>query len=102
MKHNNSFIPYQSENLNDNEVEYRSQHFYDFHKKRRSLRDFSDQWIPKSVITNLIKTACTAPSGANKQPWHFCAVSNPETKKAIRMAAEKEEYEFYNGRASEE
>ncbi|NJN42846.1 MAG: nitroreductase family protein, partial [Flammeovirgaceae bacterium] len=59
---------------------------------------FSDQPIPKEVINNLILTASTAPSGAHKQPWTFCVVSNPEIKSQIRKAAEEEEYESYNKR----
>ncbi|NLR94502.1 nitroreductase family protein [Flammeovirga sp. SR4] len=70
--------------------------------KRRSLREFSDRPVDKEVIANVIKAASCAPSGANKQPWMFCAVSDPEVKKKIRIAAEKEEYEGYHGRMSEE
>jgi nitroreductase len=70
--------------------------------RRRSLRYFSDKPLPREVIENLIKTASTAPSGAHKQPWTFCAVSDPAIKSQIREAAEKEEYESYNGRMSEE
>ncbi|ANQ51099.2 nitroreductase family protein [Flammeovirga yaeyamensis] len=69
---------------------------------RRSLREFSDKEVPREVIENIIQAAGAAPSGANKQPWMFCAVSNPEMKKKIRVAAEKEEYEGYHGRMSEE
>jgi nitroreductase len=69
---------------------------------RRSIRDFSDKAVPVEVIHNLLKTASTAPSGAHKQPWTFCVVSDPEIKKRIRSEAEKEEFESYNGRMSEE
>lgn len=69
---------------------------------RRSVRDFSDKPVPKEVIENILKSASTAPSGAHKQPWTFCVVSNPEIKKQIREAAEKEEYESYTKRMSEE
>lgn len=75
---------------------------YLFMNQRRSVRDFSDKPVPESVIKNLILAAGTAPSGAHKQPWTFCAVSNTELKKAIREAAEKEEYDNYHGRMSEE
>ncbi len=71
-------------------------------EKRRSLRFFSDQPVPKEAMEQLIMTASTAPSGANKQPWTFCAVSNPYLKRQIRQAAEEEEYRSYNGRMSEE
>lgn len=70
--------------------------------KRRSIRDFADTPVPQSLIETAIETAGTAPSGANFQPWHFVAISDPETKKAIREAAEEEERAFYNGRASDE
>ncbi len=80
----------------------RSQKFYDWMETRRSVREFSDQPIPKEVIENIIKSASTAPSGAHKQPWTFCVVSNPEIKSKIREAAEKEEYESYTKRMSEE
>ena len=69
---------------------------------RRSVREFSDKEVPKKVIDNLIKIASSAPSGAHKQPWTFCAVSTDEFKTKIREAAEKEEYINYNGRMSEE
>lgn len=80
----------------------RSQKFYDWMETRRSVRDFSDKAVPREVIENIIKSASTAPSGAHKQPWTFCVVSNPELKKQIREAAEKEEYESYTKRMSEE
>ncbi len=70
--------------------------------KRRTIRDFSDKPVPKSVIEQLILTASTAPSGAHKQPWTFCAIEDPSVKSAIRAAAEKEEYESYTNRMSEQ
>ena len=70
--------------------------------KRRSIRAFSDKPVSKELSENLLKAASTAPSGAHKQPWTFCIVSDAALKKQIRMAAEKEEYESYNGRMSEE
>ncbi|PTB96404.1 nitroreductase family protein [Marivirga lumbricoides] len=77
-----------------------SSSFYSEMDKRRSVREFSDKDIPKEVIENIIKTASTAPSGAHKQPWTFCVVSNKELKKKIRKAAEKEEKESYESRMS--
>jgi iodotyrosine deiodinase len=65
---------------------------------RRSIRHFSDKPVPASVIKDLIMTAATAPSGANKQPWTFCAVSDKLIKRQIREAAEKEEFENYTAR----
>ena len=69
---------------------------------RRSVRDFSDKTVPIDLITNAIKAAASAPSGANKQPWHFVIVNDLLIKKDIRLAAEKEEKAFYSHRASEE
>ena len=69
---------------------------------RRSIRDFSSEEIPEMVIKNVLKTAMTAPSGANKQPWKFVVVKDENTKKEIRIAAEKEEKKFYENRATEE
>ena len=80
----------------------RSRTYYSALSTRRSVRDFSDRPVPREVIENLILTASTAPSGANKQPWTFCVVSNPDLKHQIREAAEAEEYRSYNGRMSAE
>ena len=79
-----------------------SQSFYLDVKKRRTVREFSDRPIPDEVIKNALWAAGTAPSGANMQPWHFAVVSNPETKREIREAAEKEERAFYQSRAPDE
>lgn len=96
------FISYEKETYEENEVIDRSKQFYQWLDKRRTVRDFSDKPIPKSVIENIIMSASTAPSGAHKQPWTFCVVSNPDLKKQIRIAAEKEEKESYDNRMSEE
>jgi len=69
---------------------------------RRSIRNFSSEKIPEIVIKNVLKTAMTAPSGANKQPWKFVVVKDENIKKKIRIAAEKEEKKFYEHRATEE
>jgi iodotyrosine deiodinase len=102
MATQNPFIPYihtADETLNPDQSALGN---YLFMNQRRSVRDFSDKPVPETVIRNLILAAGTAPSGAHKQPWTFCAVSNLELKKAIRKAAEKEEFDNYNGRMSEE
>lgn len=75
--------------------------FYNNLNRRRSVREFSDKWVSKEIIENLILAAGTAPSGAHKQPWHFCAVSSNEIKSKIRAAAEIEEKESYESRMSE-
>lgn len=76
--------------------------FHDKMKTRRSLRMFSSEPVPKMVVEKALLAAGTAPSGANHQPWHFCAISDPATKRKIRLAAEAEEREFYSGKASDE
>lgn len=73
--------------------------FYQDIKRRRSVRHFSDRPVPEDVIADSLKAAGTAPSGANQQPWHFVAVSDPIVKHRIREAAEKEERAFYEHRA---
>lgn len=70
--------------------------------RRRTVRDYSPDPVPREVIAQAILTAGGAPSGANQQPWHFAAISSPEIKKRIRVAAEEEEKAFYAGRAGEE
>jgi len=68
-------------------------------QRRRSVRQFSDRPVPLEVITSCVMTAGSAPSGANLQPWHFVVITDPEVKHQIRVAAEREEYEFYHHRA---
>lgn len=96
------YIEYTKETYSEAEMLKRSKEFYEWMDTRRTVRDFSDQQIPKQVIENILLAASTAPSGAHKQPWTFCVVTNPELKKQIRLAAEKEEYDSYNGRMTEE
>lgn len=80
----------------------RSEEFYREIKRRRTVREFSDRSIPQEIIKNCIQAAATSPSGANRQPWHFVVVTNQEVKKKIRIAAEKEESDFYKNRAPAE
>jgi iodotyrosine deiodinase len=70
--------------------------------RRRTVRQFSSRPVPRAVIEDCLKIAGAAPSGANQQPWHFVVVSDPKMKHQIREAAEKEEYDFYHGRAPDE
>ncbi|MDZ7805895.1 MAG: nitroreductase family protein [Gracilimonas sp.] len=84
------------------EMNKRASEFYEHMKRRRTVRDFSDRPVPREIIEKCLLAAGTAPNGANKQPWHFVVVSDPEAKKKIRIEAEKEEHEFYNRRAPEE
>ncbi len=84
------------------EMQRRAKAFYEDIKRRRTVRDYSDKPVDKSIIENCILAAGTAANGANLQPWHFSAVSNPDIKKKIREAAEEEEREFYEQRAPQE
>jgi len=72
-----------------------AEEFYEKMKRRRSVRDFSDRFVPREVIEDCVKTAGTAPSGANCQPWHFVVVSEAELKKRIHAEAERIEAAFY-------
>lgn len=83
------------------EIITKSTEFYNWLDSRRSVREFESTPILKSVIANIIKSASTAPSGAHKQPWTFCAISNKELKSKIRTAAEEEERESYSKRMSD-
>lgn len=94
-------IRYERDTYPLEEVEQRSREFYEWLDNRRTVRDISDKPVSKEVINNLIMAGSTAPSGAHKQPWTFCAISNSELKKKIREAAEQEEYDSYHGRMSE-
>ncbi|MBT7818806.1 MAG: nitroreductase family protein [Chloroflexi bacterium] len=94
------FIPledYQEFPLED--MKQRAQDFYADVKLRRTVRDFSNRPVPKEIIDNCILTAGTAPNGANLHPWHFVVIGDPAIKQKIRLAAEKEESDFYNSRA---
>lgn len=84
------------------EMRQRAADFYAEIKRRRSVRDFSDRQVPREVVEDCLRAAGTAPNGANRQPWHFVVVSDADTKRAIRQAAEEEERLFYTQRASEE
>jgi len=94
-------VAYQRDTFELQEAEARAKGFYEWLDTRRTVRDISDKPVSKELIENLIMAGSTAPSGAHKQPWTFCAISNPEIKNAIREAAEKEEYDSYHGRMSD-
>lgn len=80
----------------------RSKAFYEAIKTRRTCRYFTDEAVPRAVIENAILAAGTAPNGANHQPWHFAVIESADKKKALRAAAEGEEREFYETKASGE
>ena len=95
------YVRYSHVHYDNDEMIAKSKDFHEWMDSRRSVREFSDKPVPREVIDNILRTASTAPSGAHKQPWTFCVISNPEIKKKIREAAEKEEHESYNSRMSE-
>ena len=89
-------------NFSEMEMKNLSKQFYEIVKVRRTIREFSGKDVPIEIINNCIKASGTAPSGANKQPWHFVIVQSNKIKKQIREAAEKEEKEFYGGKAPQD
>jgi iodotyrosine deiodinase len=96
------FIRYEPFIYTEGKMLTRADDFYGLMDHRRSVRDFSSRPVPAELILQIIKTAGTAPSGANKQPWTFCLISDPQIKSQIRIAAEKEEYDNYHGRMTQE
>jgi len=84
------------------EMKQRAASFHEEMQRRRTVRYFSNRPVPREVIDECLLAAGSAPSGANIQPWHFVVVSDPAIKREIREAAEKEEREFYHGRAPQE
>jgi nitroreductase len=94
-------VPLTFHRYSEDDMIARSQAFLEMMRERRSVRHFSSDPIPAGVLENCIEAAGQAPSGANKQPWTFVAVTDAAVKKRIREAAEKEEHEHYAGRASE-
>jgi nitroreductase len=97
-----NFIPYVFQRLTPEEQWARAQSFLELCEGRRTVRDFSSEPIPNGLIELLIRTAGSAPSGANKQPWTFVVVTDPQIKREIRIAAEKEEKDNYERRFPDE
>jgi iodotyrosine deiodinase len=95
------FKPLSYSPIDEDEVVRRAQAFYESMARRRTVRDYSSRRVPRQAIEAAIKTAASAPSGANLQPWHFVAVgdSNRDLRRRLRTAAEEEEREFYAHRA---
>ena len=95
------FIPLDFPGFSEDEQRARGEAFFELLNARRTVREYSDAEVPFDLIETAIATAGTAPSGANMQPWRFVVVRDPEIKRKIREAAEKEEYDSYHGRMSE-
>lgn len=83
--------------LDPEETMDRASRFFELMDRRRSVREFAPDPVPQEVVEMAIRTASTAPSGANRQPWTFVAVSDPDLKRRIRVAAEEEERQNYEG-----
>jgi nitroreductase len=101
LKDGYPFVIYEGEKYSPEEALKRCTSFYEWINTRRSVREFSSRSFDRGIIDQVIRAASTAPSGAHKQPWSFCVVQDPQLKKEIRIAAEKEEHESYHGRMSE-
>jgi nitroreductase len=84
------------------EMMRRAAEFHAETRRRRTVREYSSRPVPREIIEDCLRAAGTAPNGANMQPWHFVVVSDPAVKRKIRVAAEKEEHEFYHGKAPQE
>jgi nitroreductase len=96
------FIPLKFERLSPEESARRAAEFYALMDRRRSVRDFSSEPVPRELVETAIRTASTAPSGAHRQPWRFVVVGDPEIKRRIRIAAEAEEKKSYEERMPDE
>lgn len=92
-----SYREYPPEQMKERAIAFRAEM-----QRRRSVRTFASRPVAREVIEECLLTAGSAPSGANMQPWSFVVVSDSAVKRQIRQAAEKEEYEFYHGKAPEQ
>lgn len=102
MADSDGFHPLDFRILPEAEMCHRAADFLALMRRRRTVRHFSDRPVPAALVADCIRTAATAPSGANQQPWFFAAVSDPKVKRRIREAAEAEEKTFYGGRAPQD
>ena len=93
-----NYVVYEPIKMEEEESLEKAEAFFQLMNKRRSIRHFSSKNVPKQTIENIIKTAASAPSGANKQPWLFCAIQSKALKHKIRLLAEKEEKINYESR----
>jgi len=96
------FVPYRWNRYSRSEMAKRAKEFLQAMETRRSVREFSSESVPRELIEVAVQTASTAPSGANRQPWKFVVVGNPELKRKIRVAAEAEEKASYEQRMPDE
>lgn len=101
-KNHTGFIPLDAARYPEQEMLQKAQDFRSQVAKRRTVRDFSAEPVPREIIEQCLLAAGSAPSGANRQPWHFCVVADPAVKHQIRVAAEEEERDFYQRRAPDD
>lgn len=94
-------IRYERPQISEQEMLEKSRDFFHQMDQRRTVREFDTRPVALEVMENIIKSASTAPSGAHKQPWTFCLISDPDIKRKIRLAAEEEEKISYGGRMSD-
>lgn len=99
---NPAFEPLDYAPLDDASARARVLAFRDHMRRRRTVREFASDDVPLELIEHAIEAAASAPSGANRQPWRFVVVRDPEVKRRIRVAAENEEREFYERRVTPE
>jgi iodotyrosine deiodinase len=92
-----AFVPLDFERLDQREMVRRARGFYEHMDRRRSVREFSPEPVPRELIDLAIMTASTAPSGAHQQPWTWIVIGDPEAKRVVRVAVEREERENYEG-----
>ncbi|PCJ27076.1 MAG: nitroreductase family protein [SAR86 cluster bacterium] len=95
-------IPLNFKKLSIEEMKSRADSFQSLMQHRRTVRDFSNKPVPQEIIDLCLQAAGSAPSGANRQPWHFAVISDLKIKQQIRLEAEKEEVEFYTSRAPQD
>lgn len=99
---NRGFVPLEYSQMSADDSLRHSHSFFEQCARRRTVREYSDAPVPQAVIENCVRVAGTAPSGAHQQPWHFSCLRDPDVKRQIRIAAEAEEREFYESRATDE
>lgn len=95
-------VPLKFTRLSQQQMQENATSFFERLQTRRTVRDYSDEDVPREIIEDCLRAAGTAPSGANRQPWHFAVVSDPKKKREIRIGAEEEEKEFYESRAPQD
>ena len=101
MKHHDSVPLMDHVELPPEQMLHEAWSFLDRMKQRHTVREFSDRPVDRGIIEAAIAAAGRAPSGANHQPWHFCAIGSADAKRTLRELAEKEEREFYGGKAGD-